>query len=179
MEAHETLDIPTLQKSWSNFEASQELLYGSYDAHDLITNDEQNNKYFKYFHHQPQNYEDGEPIVELVNENTFDKYQGGANNWSSLLAKAKYSIHSPTCWLYTIDEVNSNYSENELSTNAKANNPKMFSNVPELIHKASYQIQQVQSKENWPNTWTMNPILVEEGTLSHPTTFLYNTIQPS
>jgi len=33
-----------------------------------------------------------------------------------LLKNLKYSIHSPTCRLYTIDEVNSTYSENDQST---------------------------------------------------------------
>lgn len=42
------------------------MLYGSYDAHDLITNDDQNNKYFKHF-----SQEDGEPVVELVSETAF------------------------------------------------------------------------------------------------------------
>jgi len=46
-------------------EASQELLYGSYDASDLIIDDAENNKHF-----EPSNSsgEDGEPIVELIPE---------------------------------------------------------------------------------------------------------------
>lgn len=49
--------------------------------------------------------EDGEPTVELVSEQQMNHLL--AHQIYPLLKGFKYSIHSPSCRLFTIEEVNS------------------------------------------------------------------------
>ena len=116
LEAHESLELPTQQQTKTFFEASQELLYGSYDMNDIITNDDQNNQKFLRSRESVVGSE-GEPVVELVSENNMTPLLGN-HYYPYGPPQFKYSIHSPNCRLYTIDEVNSTYSENDMSTNA-------------------------------------------------------------